>query len=234
MTMQKPDITKLVSWWRMEENGGTAYDSHGNYHLTQHSGTVTRGNGKKGYCRNFERDTTHYLTGGGGTVVVSTSFSYGLWIKPESFAGAMTLFHQENAVRLRINATTKLLEYSISEQESLNSGFQEWSSIYWGSPLLASTWYWIACTYDASTQEFKLRVNDGAAVVGGLLYNDGANQGEMYWGANNTPGEYFDGKMDEAVWMGGALTDDENAWFYNNGLGRTYYDLNSQSFMTMF
>jgi len=138
--MQKPDISKLVSWWMMEEDGGTAYDSHMNNHLTQHSGTVTRGRGKVGYCRNFERDTTHYLMGGGGTVVVSTSFSYGLWIKPESFAGAMTLFHQENAVRLRINATTKIPEFSMSDQGYLMSGMQYWNPILWGSPLLASTW----------------------------------------------------------------------------------------------
>lgn len=227
MTMTKPDISKLVSWWTLEENGGTAYDSHGYYQLTQHSGTITRGKGKKGYCRNFERDTTHYLTGGGGTFVVSVSFSIGMWIKPESFAGAMTLFHQDNAMRLRISATTKLLEFSLSEQEYLNSGIQEWSPIYWGSPLLANTWYWIACTYDASTQEFKLRVNDGVPIVGGLLYNDGANQGGMYWGANSTPGEYYDGKMDEIVYSGGAWTDDENAWLYNAGNGRTYSDMQS-------
>jgi hypothetical protein len=246
--MTKPDITSLVSWYALEEDGGTAYDSHRNFHMTQHGGKITRGRGKIGYCRNFEKDTTHYLLheslwiSGGGCLTL------GMWIKPESIGSTMNILDDKDFLKLRITGTGIL-------EASLYDG-AVWNTAQYPTPLLPATWYFVTVILDAASAFgalfMKLQVNSGteysppAFIVfgsGDILYGNngcivGASSTPMdNQGYGNSTANYFDGKIDELFVFyqySSAMSADEIAWLYNGGAGRSYYDLNAQSFMAMF
>jgi hypothetical protein len=57
----KPGTNNLVSWWALEENGGTAYDSHGTNHLAETSGTIPAVTGKVGNGRDFKQGIQNIL-----------------------------------------------------------------------------------------------------------------------------------------------------------------------------
>lgn len=238
MTMTKPDIINLQSWYTMEEDGGTAYDSHGNRHMTQKSGTIPRGKGKIGYCRNFERDATHYLLRDSFGISNGQSIVTGLWIKPESIGATMNILYAPDVFRLRITSTG-ILEASIYDGA-------EWQTAQYPTTLIPATWYFVTSKIDRSqflgnSVFLELQVNNGAvagAIIIDLLGGDAPmDSSGLYVGANSSNANNFDGKMDELFIFEdyySSMSADELTWLYNDGVGRSYVDMNSQSFMAMF
>lgn len=237
MTASMPDLTKLANWWKLDENGGTAYDSNENMHLTQHSGTIPRGNGKVGYCRNFERDTTHYLKSSNRGFSNSPSYHWttGMWIKPETINKLQYLWYADNTFYIRINADGTL-ESALVDTYNLSSGLSDLIPIKRTTPLVVATWYFISVSYSGDGNEnniFSLRVNNEAPITTQLSLSVGSAD-ELFIGADNTPANHYDGKLDEMFIFRNAFTDDEHAWLYNGGEGVSYYDLQQGGFVTMF
>jgi len=234
-----PEIGSVTAWYGFEENGGTAYDSHSNFNLTEVGGTIPRGNGKIGYCRNFEKDDRRYLRGEGIVGVNSLGCNlYGLWIKPESIGTTQVILYANDCLKLRILST------GVLELQIYDPAHETWGAAQYDTPLIAGNWYYITVMLDyVSIFEYGvlalLQVNNGTAVATGSDIGMGGNLGSdaLYVGANDSNNNHFDGKMDEFFALNryyDIFNANELTWLYNSGNGRTYNDLKTGGYMAMF
>lgn len=244
MTMTKPDLTKVVSWWGFEELSGTAYDLHAKNNLLEYSGTIERTNGVVKYGRNFELNHSEMLYKNyiyGGFEFADDPFTLGAWVKPESVsAGCMIMGSWGINIKkynIGINSTG-YPRFRISPDMTNTVTLTYPTSISVGHEYLILAWH------DPVADKMYLQVNNGAvaelshttgcypAVIGKFTIGGYEGDDDIDQGA---PISCFDGMIDEPFVYAGILTADQREWFYNNGNGRSYYDLNRiGGFMAMF
>jgi len=218
MGMTNPGITNLVSWWALEENGGTAYDSHGTNHLTENSGTIPSTTGKVNYGRDFEvGDTESLILADNASLSMGTeqSVTFGFWCTLESsVARARTITKWDGT------ASEYLLSF-----ESLKPAFRGGGiNFNTGAALSTGTWYFVLMWYDAVGNTAYISVNNGGAYSQGGVAGIPDSNGNFQIGGGSA-GEWFDGVLDEVFIYKRVLTDDERSWLYNSGIGRRYADL---------
>jgi len=231
MAETNPGKTNLISWWRLEENGGTAVDAHGDNDLAETSGTIPAVTGKVNNGRDFERGDTEYLeiADNASLSFADEGFTIGFWAKIESTdatytAGALGKYNASLNKRgyliLVPNGTTKFAFYVSSDGTTENTHYaQSTSNVGTGA------WAFVIGWHDPDANKIYISVNNDTPVE--AAHSGGCFKSNVPFrlGQFNDDTHHFDGILDEVFIYRRVLTADERAWLYNSGNGRTYSDL---------
>jgi hypothetical protein len=234
--MAAPDISDLISWWKLDETSGTRYDSHGSLHLSDNN-TVGYGTGKQGNAADFEasnQETLYRSLGSSELSFGDEGVTWAYWVKHESDGNTVAQQHisirdtagsQYSEIRLRWGEANNTFDLLLAN--SLN-----WNRVVtWSGTPSTGTWYFILAWHDPVANTMNLQVNDGAvnsfSDSYGLWDGGGVSTREIRIGrlVNYTTDQYMDGLIDEVCVWNAVLSSDERSWLYNSGAGRTYEDL---------
>ncbi len=86
-------------------------------------------------------------------------------------------------------------------------------------------WHQVVAWHDATADTLNIQVDNGA--VTSVSYSNGAKDTTFALSVGGfADGTYvLNGRVDELAFYKRVLTSGERSWLYNNGLGRSYYDL---------
>lgn len=223
----------LVSWWELNETGGTREDAHGSYDLTDYN-TVGYGTGKQGNCADLEASNSEYFARSSDCLGLSATgdLSIGFWIKFETSGATPQNFFSFN---IQNGSDDKQLSADIGVAGSNIVRFMEGNEV--GSITNASwtptvgTWYYISFTYKYNTASTGMNF-----YVNGVLIASGSSTstyvsgtvasftlGALTFGSGLPPyGRYIDGLLDEVGVWSRVLSQAEIYQLYNGGAGIPY------------
>jgi len=216
--------------WYMNNNGGNETDRSVNGEtLTQDSGTIptssTVPSGYSGTSRDFERGDTEalYHADGGSTDISGSNMSAFAWIKFEADPSADAYIMDKygapgtNQYTMRHDSTQNGIEVALSSDGTAST------SAFGATNLADDTdWHHVGYVYDGSTITIYV---DGAVDTNGAnnpkTYSSGIFNGSNAFVLGNSglaASDGFDGLIDEAIIFDRALTAQEVAYIYNNGI----------------
>ena len=217
-----PLKTNLVAYYKLED----ANDSYGSNNLTNNNG-VAFSAGKVNNASNFVKTSSQILKTSSPLSIDGGTCSFSVWFKLASFPGGVendfTIFQQEN---------TSSKTYIALMYENVGGAYYlrfyrnrtgiDGAVASYQVNLTIGTWYQAVCTYNGSTGDLFLYLNNvnvaTANGTGNGAYPDriGFGIGGVVAGIRN-----FDGSVDElGVWTK-VLSSAEIAELYNNGNGWT-------------
>lgn len=228
INMSNPGLRNLVSWWALEEDSGSAADSHGANHLTR-VGVIGNADAKQGKGINFQNVTGRYLSIGNTPSLEfgHEDFTIGCWFKPETLYGGDYPMPFYNKVS---DSGTYRMEIIFGAQPNKKIRLHTAGGyVDWGSVMTAGNWYFAVGWHVASENKSYLQVNNASA----LSYTDTIGGGLTFYNLSSRVGRHMRGGedagikgiLDEMFIYRRALNDDERSWLYNNGDGRRYFDL---------
>jgi len=216
----------LISYYPLNETGGTRVDSVGSNDLSDNA-TVTSNPGQIGTAAQFTAANSEYLN-----VADNPEHSFA----DEDFAIAGWFYLDSKAANL--SAVTKWNVQTVSREYALSyltvsdrfafsvsgdgSAFTELLADDFGSPS-TGVWHFIVVEHNATSNEISIQINNGT--VDTTAHTTGVNDGTadfrlgaLVGGAGNTVA-FWDGRQDEiAIWER-LLTTTERTELYNNGNG---------------
>ena len=236
-TPVNPGANDLVSWWSLGEDDGTRYDSHGVNHLLDHNTVGSYSSELLGNVADFESDDEEalILEDASELQLGDNDWTIGVWVKLESLTDYYYLLSKYN-----IQASER--EYALFFDQSLNAtrkfellvsdnGIDREYVAYTTVSPDTSTWYFVVGYHDSINNEIGISVNGNDFIT--KSYSDGVNTGPgnfMLGGLDNDvsgePDNPHDGFLDDAFVFNKILTHGEIFWLYNEGIGRSYEDLN--------
>lgn len=227
----KGGLNSLGAMYELEEATGNREDStNGFKHLNSSTGSFAQTTGKVGNAldlasasvvyRNMTGDTAFHVSKGAGDISVWA------WVNVDAFTDTAPAFFWVGG-----NVGTPS---GMSWQLGFNSSDQPTFTVWNGSTAYVAaatefgacstgTWYFLCGRYDATTQDLGISVNGGAfqAITTVPTVNDPAYTYYVVVG-HDTSGYYFDGKVDQPAFMMYSILDEDVAWLYNSGNGRTW------------
>lgn len=88
-----------------------------------------------------------------------------------------------------------------------------------------ATWYMVVTSFTAATGIGSISVNDGVVDTAAKTGNPGVDNTLFCIGARATPGEFFNGRIDQVGKWNRVLTAAEITYLYNGGAGRSYAEI---------
>ncbi|MEX2143233.1 MAG: LamG-like jellyroll fold domain-containing protein [Anaerolineales bacterium] len=219
----------LAAYWPMDEASGAALDSNGANFLNEKDGSLGSAAGIVNTGRDFELNDTEYFSRG-DLPDLSTGdidFTWSLWVKPESIGPNMWLVQ-------KADTPTTAADYEYLLFVVANAGNaprfrvgngSAYANVTANTSLTAGSWYHIVAWHDSVNDEIGISVNGGAPVTQAYSSGGQDTSGNLVVGAsliNNTPGNYFDGVIDEVGFWKRVLSPQEIAALYNIGNGLAY------------
>ena len=229
-----PILTDLVSWWTMDETGGTddRMDSHGTMHLTAVN-TPTSVAGKVNTATDFLDDNYESLYRADGLnydLRGGRDFSIAGWYLSGSLFGSPP--HDiVGSSKGSGSAGSDGVDYLIFLHGSLDKyAFKTAgasNAITLQTAIAPGGWDWIYAEYNAATNTMGFSVDNGtmqyqAGPTGGATAKNGAFAFGKYPSVNTG---WADGTVDEWAFWSRLLSSDERSEIYNAGSGITYTDL---------
>lgn len=232
-----PLATSLHAAWKLEESTGNRFDvmhvnRNRNYDLMP-SGTPTSTTGKIGSAVQLVAASSQYLWRSyGGLQPASCDFSVAVWAYLDSKGAFRTVCGQYNegdvvdeAWRIAYNNASDRFIFTVGNGTSLVT----LTANTFGSPS-TTTWYLIIATFNRSTFEMSLSINNGTADTATGVRPVPTDE-EFRVGASGSGGgtaSYWDGRLDElGLWYDHILTASEKTWLYNSGTGRAIEDFSA-------
>jgi len=218
----------LQALWLMEEESGTRYDYTPNDNdLTDNNTVGSSVDAQEGSrSADFERSNSEYLsiTDGDQTGLdITGDLTICCWVKPESL-GAVMYFVSKWATTDN-QRSYMLYTYGVANGDVTallsDNGTDAVGANTVGGVLAVDTWAHVAVVYNGT--DIRIYVNgalsengsDNPASYSGGIYNGTA---EVHVGGRDGSTNYFDGLIDEAAVFDRALSADEIADIYNNGI----------------
>ena len=215
----------MVSYWALDEESGTRYDSVGGNDLTDNN-TVGFDTGVNGAAASFVAANSESLTAGSETVGKLGELTVSYWYKPSTVAGHAGLVGRSGWSTLsNLSWATRRLGTAIQSLVGSGSGFDLDSSAV---TLEAGVWYHVVQWYDSADSKMRLSVNGETPIVSdahvlsqlaGIIFTIG---GYSYCPADGGPSTFETGQFDEVAIWSRVLTEDERAELYNAGSGFFY------------
>lgn len=239
--------TNLVSFWEMQEDSGTRYDSHGANHLTANgTGGVATAVGKVNDCADFERGDSDYLSISDASqsgLDLTTNASFSFWVKIETLPSAGQIFSLINKMTtasnesynlfLQNSAGTYLLCLQASGDGTYGGAGTFWN-VTWTTPV-AGTWYHLVFTYAGASNRTTWYLNGTQLAQSTTDYTEGSfYSGSSAFMIGGDPGwnnGYWDGLIDSVGVWSKELTSSEVTDLYDSGTGMAYgiaYDVSEQ------
>ncbi len=200
----------LVSYWKLEVDGGTRVDSAGNNDLTDATGTHNA-DGVVGHGAYFSGD---YFTAASNSDLQlgDVDFHYGMWVNNYSFDTDthLSLIHKGEEIFLKINKYKSLILEVGGCQISHTPGFE------------LDKWYYIEAWHDATNDRIGIAVNRDEH-TSSCTETLTVGTDDLHIGAQAGVGRLFKGTMDElSFFKGTKLTQEQRDILYNAGKGNTY------------
>ncbi len=230
--MTNPGITDLVAYWRMDEQSGMRYDSHGSYDLIAVFSPLYDV-GKRGKALDLVAASTQtlYHVDDPGLSMGGVSFEIGLWIKPHNIGATARLVNKWDAggnYEYLVQCSGSRI--SIWVRNAANTTSYNVTANNFGD-LSNGIWYYVNAYYDEGSDVIGIGVNtvfdtdSGPSAAGGGV-RDSTNR--VYFGRDSSSAFFFDGLIDEvSIYKDRLLSSPERSWMYNSGYGRTYSELAS-------
>lgn len=218
-------LTGLSYWLAAESN---ANDSTPNALNFTESGSPTYPTGKIGKAFGLAAASLQYVFRADEALlrVGSSGFTTTCWVnlasKPASIMTALSKWFGDGVndeYQVRWNNTGDRFEFIARRTGTTVTLVAN----NFGAPA-TSTWYFVACWYNSSTQTLYISVNDGTAdsgSLGGAINPSGTGQAKVGRLVLATP-RFWDGMIDEVGFWQRTLTASEITALYNGGSGVTY------------
>jgi hypothetical protein len=215
-TPASPLLTGLLSYWKLDEEGGNRLDTVGTRHMIP-SGAVGYAPGKLGNCVTFSGAENTYLTTAADASLLAVNwaggFTFAGWFYiPTAFTNIFSVLSRDYDVcSLAVTALTSVMfrvydAVSGMSTATVNPGLQ------------VDTWNFAAARYNPNTKKSELSVNGGAWAVGNALTNTPMNTSDYLdigrWGS-----AFGASRVDSVGLWGRYLSNDEVAELYNSGNG---------------
>ena len=227
INMSNPGLRNLVSWWALEEDSGSAVDSHGANHLTR-VGVIGNADAKQGKGIYFENINGRYLTLAANSTInfEHEDYSIGCWYKPLGLPGGdypKPFIHRVNDS----GAERTELFFGIPTGTTPRFSFKTRGAVVETNTAIAiGNWYFVVAWHSASENKSYLQVNNGTPVSVTDTVGGGTDHWDARFGRYITSNTHhgLNGILDEMFIYRRALNDDERSWLYNDGAGHTYTD----------
>lgn len=218
----------LQALWLLEEVSGTRYDATPNAnHLSDHNTVASSSDARQGArSADFERSNNEYLaiTDGEQTGLdITGPLTICCWVKPESL-GAVAFFVSKWATSGN-QRSYMLYTYGVANGDVTallsDNGTAAEAAYTAGGVLSVGAWAHVAVVYHGT--DIRIYV-DGALAENGnnnpKTYSSGIYDGtaEIRVGGRDGSANYFDGLIDEVAIFDRALSADEIADIYNDGI----------------
>lgn len=217
-------LDNIAAYWKFDDN---AEDAVGSLDLTL-SGSPSYATGKINNGLDLERGSSQYAyIDDTASLEPGSDFSIFAWIKQESastgearvIASKGTSTGNQRCMVFKISDATSLA----LQASSAGTSFDGDVSVAWTE--VVGTFVHIGVTFDSNQVKFYVNGSQqGTTQTSGIatLFN---GTGRFGFGAENisgTPGDFFDGIIDEAGFWNRALTADEITRLYNSGTGLSH------------
>lgn len=216
-------LTGLISYWKLNEAGGTRFDSYGVNDLTD-SGSTGSVLGMIGNGANFSGTTNLYHTPGGDFDVGASDFTFAFWVKMGSVLGFPGLVCQHADAS---NDESYILFFAQSPNDAFlfdtsSNGLTFDSAVVDTTTISNDVWYYVVAWVDQVGGTINIQVN-GGVVNSSLFIGPVHSSGQPFrFGQLGSTGNYLTGAMDEVGFWKRVLTPTERTSLYNGGLGLTY------------
>ena len=228
---ENPGINDLISWWSMDEGyQELRVDAHGGNDL---DGFARQSVGKIGNAMYVPLGGSSLSHADNDSLSIGTGgFTIGGWVRFDdvSTQDNHMLVHKASS---RETTTSANSEYMFSQRRERvqfliakadGSGYHSVYSYDIDEP----GWYFVAAWYDPATPDtVYLQIGNTTYSRASSTFSapQGDSTAEIEFGSIG--GWYtLNGALDEWFMYKRALSEDERAWLYNNGLGRSYLDVN--------
>lgn len=221
-------LTGLVSYWTMDESGGTRFDSHGSNDLSDNN-TVESATGKIGNAASFIAVNSTYLSHVSNASLQmsgNTDWTISTWVNLDPSVPNQCLITKDDSAPSSRDYT---LDYHGSIV--LDGGFRVYiqgGATYiaiMGVNSLAPGWYFLVAWYDSSNGQLHLRVNDATTYdsITGATGTDVSNSEFRIGARQYTGAEFYSGSIiDESGLWKRLLTTTERTQLFNGGAGLPY------------
>jgi hypothetical protein len=225
-----PIIDNLVNYWSMSgASGATEEDAHGSLDLSQ-NGTVGSAAGLVGDCRTFN-GSSQYLEGTVGAVPFDGAagpWTLVFWFESGSISQIETYILMSASDVGGTDQAGVIYEY-------VNNTIEFYSANYSGTDprtdsgisLADTNWHMVAYRKNAFGASSWDKFLDGnkTQINASIDFTLPSTLDRFVVGAAVGPTSYVNGSIDEVGWWTGALTDEQIAWLYNGGAGRSYAEI---------
>lgn len=208
----------------MDEASGSRVDTVASISLTDNN-TVASTTGKLSTAADFEASNSEYLSCSdhANLSMGDIDFTIMVWVNAESFGADRNIYSKQAGSGIEYD-----LYYQSSNQRFIfrvsTSGFASYGTVEannLGTPS-TGTWYMIICWHDSVANTINIQVNNGTA--NSTSYSGGSynSTNDFTVGSNHSPGQYWDGLIDELTIWKRVVTADEKTSLYNGGTGLAY------------
>jgi len=200
----------IVSYWNLDEAGGTRVDGIGTNNLTDNN-TVLSGAGVVGNAADFERDNVEYLSivdASQSGLDITDDISIFHWFKMEVFPGnAMVItdkFLNNNGYSTFINSSQKL------------NGTQDGTAVASNTTIQPGVFYHLGTTYDSAA--YKAWVNSDNESTTATSDSSISTDQDFIIGVNTLLNDPLDGLLDEVIVAKRYFREEEIKTLYIKGL----------------
>lgn len=213
-------IDNLVSYWMLEEPGGTRDDSHGSNDLTEVGGPG-RDTGKLGNAATFNGSANYLKIADNADLSTGdVDFTIGGWIYLNSTSGTHDLISKYGSGSSEYILLNAGGEFRFYVQDSSGSdGLVQASSFGTAS---TGTWYLVHAWHDSVNNQIGICVNAGTADTTSWTtgVRDGSN--DFILGSRTSGSSHHDGRLDSCFLWKKVLSGAERTEQYNSGAGLEY------------
>jgi hypothetical protein len=216
--------TNLISYWSLDEVGGTRLDSKSTNHLSDKN-TVTSTTGKVGVSALFNLANSERLWCADNAALSTGDIQFYIcaWVYATLDDGgtqcvlAKAGASGDRSWTLHVNWSTNKFDFTV--YSAANAA----TTISTGT-ISTNTWYFVECWHDSSGNTINIALNRTET---SSAYSAGVKDdtGNFTIGARST-GVYFTGRVDEVGFWKNYIPDSTRRnWLYNSGSGRAYTDI---------
>lgn len=224
----------LVSYWTLDENSGTRYDSVGHNDLTSNNGVAGSSNGIGGNSAQFVAALSRYLSCPSNEslqMAGNKSFTIACWANITSQPGGAVAYGLVTKdVDTPASSRDYFLFYSNGQFGKTGFTFQFQGGttfeVSTGVTTTLGLWNFVVAWYDSSNGQLHMSINNATplnSVNTGSTGTD-VSGAEFRIGGHAYTGfpDYADARIDEVSLWKRLLTTSEISELYNNGLGLPY------------
>lgn len=207
----------LVAYWKLDEASGNRLDSVGANHLAP-TGSPGNALGKVGNALALASASSQSVGVASNAVVQAgdIDFSFSVWIWLTTKAASQAILCKRSGAAYEYD-----LYYGVgTDRLRFFANGVEVAAATFGSPALA-TWLHLYAQYDSVANLLGLSVNNGTLNTAALATGGSVTSGAFAIGTES-PGVYFNGRIDEVAFYKRVLTAAERTALYNAGNGLTY------------
>lgn len=225
----------LVAYWNLNERSGARADSHtGGFTLADNNSTRYAGgirSGATGGASVFAGNTTERVTVTHSSAVTTAGgdFSWAGWVNFTSVAARVILSKSGGSSNYEYKIATTTTRFTFSTSNNAGSVSTVTANNF--GAYTSQTWYFVACTYTASSKLMTISINGGTQDTATATSSATGNTSDLLIPGElttspSTYGNVLAGALSAwGFWKGRVLSTSDITSIYNNGLGKFYADL---------